>query len=191
MKIQLYVNTANPGGLNTVSWPTNNIDPAGNLTTNPYGMCDNTDSLACAWQYGWNRAVEDVLIRFIPAAQAAGISIDPASYPWWLTVETANTWKSGSDFAYQSNIADLEGMVAYFQSKGVVVGIYSTSLQWGEIIGNLNPASKLNGLNSWLAGARNLTGAKSNCSLPPLTTGGKVTITQYVSGLFDYDYSCI
>ena len=190
-KAQLYVNTANPGGLNTDSWPKNNTDPSGTVTANPYGICDGTDSLACAWQYGWNRAVEDVQNRFLPAAQTAGVSISPASYPWWLDVETANTWKSGSAFAYQSNAADLEGMVAYFQSKGATVGIYSTSFQWGAIIGTLSPSSSLNGLNNWLPGATRLSGAQSNCSLNPLTTGGKVTVTQYSSGSFGYDYSCI
>ena len=63
-KIQLYVNTANPGGLNTPSWPSSNIDPLGNNAPNPYGVCDHSDSLACAWQYGWNRAPEDVHFSF-------------------------------------------------------------------------------------------------------------------------------
>lgn len=190
-KAQLYVNTANPGGLNTASWPQNNTDPSGTVTSNPYGICDGADSLACAWQYGWNRAVEDVQNRFLPAAQTAGVSINPASFPWWLDVETANTWKSGSAFAFQSNAADLEGMVAYFLSKGATVGIYSTRAQWGAIIGTLSPSSSLNGLNNWLPGANRLSSAKSNCSLGPLTTGGKVTVTQYSSGTFDYDYSCL
>jgi hypothetical protein len=190
-KAQLYVNTANPGGLNTPSWPQNNTDPSGIVTSNPYGTCDGTDSLACAWQYGWNRALEDVHNRFLPAAQTAGVSISPASFPWWLDVETVNTWKSGSAFAYQSNAADLEGMVAYFQSKIATIGLYSSNSQWGEIIGTLSANSKLNGLNNWLPGATRLSGAQSNCSLAPLTAGGKVTITQYTSGSFDYDHSCI
>ena len=190
-KAQLYVNTANPGGLNTDSWPKNNTDPSGTVTANPYGICDGTDSLACAWQYGWNRAFEDVQYRFVPAAQTAGVSISPAGYPWWLDVETANTWKSGSTFAYQSNAADLEGMEAYFRSKGAIVGIYSTSFQWGAIIGTLSPSSRLNGLNDWLPGATRLSSAQSNCSLNPLTPGGKVTVTQYTSSSFSYDYSCI
>src|SRR5207253_418891 len=104
------VNTANPGGLNTASWPKNNTDPAGNLSPNPHGTCDSSDSLACAWQYGWNRSAEDHLQRFQPAAQSAGIAPEAAAYPWWLDVETVNTWKSGSSFASSSNDADLEGM---------------------------------------------------------------------------------
>ncbi|HSX17930.1 MAG TPA: hypothetical protein VLE51_01060 [Candidatus Saccharimonadales bacterium] len=190
-KVQLYVNTANPGGLNTPSWPTNNIDPAGNLTLNPYGICSGTNSLACAWQYGWNRSVEDVRQRFIPAAQSANLSTSPSAYPWWLDVETINTWQSGSSFANASNAADLEGMTAYFQSVGVNVGLYSTTYQWGQIAGSVNGGSNLNGLSNWRPGARNLSGAKSNCSLAPLTSGGKVVLTQYIANNLDYDNSCI
>jgi hypothetical protein len=190
-KIQLYVNTGNPGGLNTASWPHNNTDPAGNQTNNPYGTCDGSDSLACSWQYGWNRAVDDVIIRFIPAAQSAGISENPTNYPWWLDVETVNSWESGSDSAYQKNTADLEAMVSYFKSKGITIGIYSTSYQWGQIVSNqVSSGSSLNGLLSWLPGAIDLNGAKSNCNASALTSGGTISLTQYTSGSFDYDYSC-
>ena len=191
-KIQLYVNTANPGGLNTPSWPSSNIDPLGNNAPNPYGVCDHSDSLACAWQYGWNRALEDVHFRFKPAAQAAGFSYSPSSYRWWLDVETENTWKTDT-FGQQSNVADLEGMVAYFNSVGASqIGFYSTGYQWGQVVGSaVTQSSNLNGLKSWLAGAKTQNGAKNNCSKPPLTTGGQVTLTQFVSGGYDYDYSCI
>src|SRR6266566_1929372 len=82
-KAQLYLNTGNPGGLSTASWPKNNTDPAKNLAPNPYGTCDASNSLACSWQYGWNRTVEDIVNRFAPAAQTAGILVDPSEYPWW------------------------------------------------------------------------------------------------------------
>ena len=189
-KIQVYVNTADPGGLNTASWPSNNTDPSGYVTTNPYGTCDGSNSLACSWQYGWNRIVDDVQSRLVPAAQAAKLSTSPSSYPWWLDVETANTWESGSTLALQENAADLEGMVASLQFKGATVGLYSTSSQWNQIVGSLSSTSSLNGLNSWLPGATSSSGAKANCSLPSLTSGGKVTITQYTT-TYDYDYSCI
>jgi hypothetical protein len=191
-KIQLYVNTGNPGGLNTASWPKNNTDPAGNTAPNPYGACDNSDSIACAWQYGWNRAVDDIQNKFIPAAQTAGISANPADYPIWLDVETANSWKDGSEDAYKSNVADLEAMVSYFQSKGITVGIYSTSYQWGIIVKSaVTSGSNLNGLHSWLPGAQDLSGAQTNCSASALTSSGVVTLTQYTTNNFDYDYSCL
>lgn len=192
-KIQLYVNTANPGGLGTASWPTTNIDSIGNTSSNLYGACDGSDSLACAWQYGWNRAVEDAVLRFTPAATQAGVSSLASNYIWWLDVETSNTWKTaGNTFNNQSNTAVLEGMTSYFKSVGGRVGLYSTSYQWNQIVGSsVNVSSNLNGLSSWLAGASNLSSAKQTCSASPLTTGSLVVLTQYVSKSLDYDYSCI
>ncbi len=189
-KIQLYVNTGNPGNINPPSWPKNNTDPMGNVAPNPNGICDGSDSLACAWQYGWNRAVDDVQSKFIPAAQAVGVSTNPSDYPWWLDVETTNSWESGSDETFQKNRADLEAMVTYFQSKGIKVGLYATNYQWGIIVNTVPGGSNLNGLQNWRPGAQDFAGAQSNCSLSPLTEGGSVILTQYFSAIFDYDYSC-
>lgn len=186
-KTQLYVNTANPGGLSTPSWPT-----AGS-PENPIGPCDGSDSLACAWQYGWNRALEDVRDRFQPAAVQAGISSSPASYIWWLDVETENTWKlSGSSFDTQSNIAVLEGMTSYFKSVGARVGLYSTGVQWSQIVGNsVSPTSNLNGLPNWRPGGANQSTAQQACSAAPITSGGRVVLTQFVSKNLDYNLSCV
>jgi hypothetical protein len=85
----------------------------------------------------------------------------------------------------------LEGMTDYFESIGADVGIYTSNYQWGQIVGQVSADSSLAGLPSWLAGARTANGAKNNCSSPPLTPGSEVTVTQFVSRGFDYDYSCI
>jgi hypothetical protein len=176
--VALYVNTANPGTSST-SWPTSN-DYAGTTVTNPYGTCTGAEDMACAFMYGWQKAYDDANSRNVT---------NPGSYKWWLDVETGNSW-STSDLA--SNIADLEGMTDYFKSIGATVGVYSTNAQWNAIVGTkVSPASSLNGLDSWLAGARTVNGAKSNCSNPPLTPTSKVTLTQYVSQNLDHDYSCI
>lgn len=192
-KVQLYVNTANPGGLGTVSWPTTNTDSLGNVVNNSYGVCDGSDSIACAWQYGWNRAVEDVVLRFQPAATQAGVSNLASSYVWWLDVETSNTWKAtGSAFNNQSNAVVLEGMTSYFKSAGGRVGLYSTSYQWNQIVGgSVTVASNLNGLASWLAGSTTLNSAKQTCNASALTAGGSVVLAQYVSKNLDYNYSCL
>jgi hypothetical protein len=192
-KLQLYVNTANPGGLGTASWPKNNIDPAGNTPVNPFGTCDGSDSLACAWQYGWNRSVEAVRDRFQPAAAQAGVSSAASTYIWWLDVETQNTWKaSGSDFNYQSNTSVLEGMASYYKSAGARVGLYSTAAQWNQIVGNaVIASSNLNGLPNWRPGGANLSTAKDACKAAPLTANGKVVLTQFISKGFDYNYACI
>ena len=190
-KIQVYVNTGNPGGLNTATWPKDNTDPKGNVTNNPYGTCDNSDSMACAWQYGWNRAVDDVESRFVPAAQSSDVSTTASDYPWWLDVETVNSWKDSNDSKFSENRAVLEAMTSYFQSRGITVGIYSTSYQWGQIVGSVPSGSNLNGLHNWRPGASDLSEAQDNCSVSPLTSGGNVTMTQYTQNNFDYDYSCL
>lgn len=132
-------------------------------------------------------------MRFQPAATQAGVNNLASSYVWWLDVETSNTWKAAGNTANnQSNVAVLEGMTSYFKSVGGKVGLYSTSYQWNQIVGSsVKLTSNLIGLNSWLAGATNLSSAKQTCSSSPLTTGGSVVLTQYISKSLDYDYSCI
>jgi hypothetical protein len=179
-KTQLYVNTANPGLASSV-WPTSNVDPSGTLVADPYGNCTGQVDAACAYQYGWNRANDDVNVRL------ASVTGTPASsYVWYLDVETANSWSVD----LVANRADLEGMTGYFTRVGATTGIYSTSSQWNTLVGSVDPASSLYALREWRPGARNLRGAQSNCSLSPLTGGGAVVLTQYTSGGLDYDVSC-
>lgn len=191
-KVQLYVNTGNPGDVTPLvaSWPQNNTDPLGNTSPNPYGTCDGTITTACAWQYGWNRAVDDIQHKFIPAAVSANVDAVPSDYPLWLDVETTNSWESGSSDALMRNRVDLEAMVTYFQSIRIQVGIYSTNYQWGVIVGSVPSNSNLNGLANWRPGASDLTGAQANCSLSPLTPGGAISMTQFTTN-FDNDYSCL
>nr|WP_240684924.1 hypothetical protein [Arthrobacter nitrophenolicus] len=184
-KVALYVNTANPGHAGSW-WPSSNVY-GGSKVTNPYGTCAGAVDRACSYMYGYAKAYDDATIR--------GVA-NPGNYFWWLDVETGNSWQSDTAL----NRADLEGMVAYFQSitagrtdadgMAAGVGIYSTGYQWGVIAGTVPSSSPLTGLPSWLAGARTLRGAKSNCSLAGLTAGSPVAVTQYVSSGLDYDYSC-
>ncbi len=192
-KVQLYVNTANPGGLNTESWPQDNIDPQNNFIINPYTLCDGSDSLACAWQYGWNRANEDVNKWFMNAASKAKIDSQPQKYIWWLDVEMENTWKTDkSTFSYQSNVAVLEGMNEYFLQHNIRTGLYTTAYQWSVITGDvIDSTSNLNGLPNWRPGGASLATAKQACGARPLTTGGNVVLTQYTSRGIDYNYSCV
>jgi hypothetical protein len=178
-KVSLYVNTANPGSAGSW-WPSSDEYPVGTPVHNPYGPCKAKDyGKACAYMYGYAKAWDDAYIR--------GIS-NPADYVWWLDVETGNSWSTTDKDA---NRAVLEGMTDFFHSINVKgVGIYSTGSQWSQIVGTVSNSSNLHALPSWLAGARTVTGAKGNCSDPPLTKGGHVALTQFVSRGFDYDYSC-
>jgi hypothetical protein len=184
-KAQLYLNTANPGQYidQVTTWPAQG--------STPYGQCDGTNTTACSWQYGWERAQASVITFFTPAAQAAKVDSQPGHYTWWLDVETDNTWQSGSTSAQARNRATLEGMAAYLASRGATVGLYSTHTQWSQIVGSVGTASNLAGRKSWLPGATSLSGATTNCKQAPLTPGGKVTLAQYVpKNSFDSDKSC-
>lgn len=175
-KVALYVNTANPG-LTGSWWPTSNTY-SGVTVSSSYGTCDGSDTPACAYVYGYAKAYDDATIRGVD---------NPSNYLWWLDVETINSWETNKT----ANAADLEGMTAYFQSIGARVGLYSTSTQWGQIVGTVSTTSNLRNLKSWIPGARSQSAAISACAADPLTSGSSVILTQFVSKNLDYDYSCI
>ena len=203
-KASLYVNTADPGnvynGTPIADWPATG--------TTPYGACTTTtvttstgprtvgqNSPACAWQYGYNKAVQDV--SWVSSAASAidaqsppvQVSGSAGAYPWWLDVETVNTWQSGTA-GQAMNVADLQGMIAALQQAGASpVGAYSTSSQWNKITGGTTSSSgSLSGIPDWVPGARTLSGAKSNCGLASFTAG-RIAVTQW-SGHPDNDYAC-
>ena len=204
-KASVYVNTADPGdiyGGNPITdWPTSG--------TTPYGPCETTsvststgnyivgdNSQACAWQYGYNLAVQDSswLTKAANAINAQSPPVDipiaPQSYPWWLDVETVNTWQVGSS-GQEMNTADLQGMIAALRQAGVEnIGVYSTSSQWNQIVGATTQASgSLYGLPDWISGASTLLGAESNCTQPSFTSG-TVQLTQWFGQQYDKDYAC-
>jgi len=113
--------------------------------------------------------------------------VGSAAWNWWLDVETANSWTSDPT----KNTAALEGMVAAFQSAGGTVGIYATTATWTSLMGTTPADSSLYPLGEWRVGASSLTNAKNNCLVKPFTAGGHSVMSQYTSGRFDYDVSCI
>jgi hypothetical protein len=184
-RAELYVNTANPGP-GVADWPTSTVSNGSTVS------CVGEDTPACAWQYGWNRAVQDMdwLTQAATNVQALTklvIPTSPSAYPWWLDVETGNSWETGTTAGLANDVADLQGMVAAFEASGVTVGIYSTSYQWGQITGGSTDGN-LSGLADWIPGARRLSGAQSNCSLPGFT--GVVKITQWFGSPYDGDVAC-
>lgn len=207
-KASLYLNTADPGNLYNgqpiTDWPTS----GGNTT---YGTCTTTtvttssgtatvgqNSPACAWQYGYDKAHQDITWLTEEADAINGqetkvtVSDAPANYPWWLDVETGNTWQSGTS-GQEMNVAELQGMVTALQDASVAdVGVYSTSSQWSTITGGTasSPAGgSLLAIPDWIPGARTLSGAQSNCKLASFTDG-PVLLTQWTSSGLDSDYAC-
>jgi hypothetical protein len=158
-------------------WPTSNAYRGANVS-NPFGTCDGTDTAACAYIYGYAMAYDDVNLR--------GVT-DAKHHMWWLDVETGNSWSPDP----AANTADLEGMTTYLQSIEAEVGIYSTTYQFGEITGTVDPGSNLNQLKSWIAGATSNASARAYCSSSPLTSGGAGAFTQFTARPFDYDSPCL
>ena len=204
-KASLYVNTADPGnvygGSPVSDWPTSGSTPYGACTTTNVATSTGVATLganspACAWEYGFQRANRDVA-WLASAADAVNTMAPPVSvpreagsYPWWLDVETGNTWQSGSS-GQSMNVAVLQGMVAALQQAGASrIGVYSTSLQWNQITGGTVSASdSLYQLPTWIPGARNESSARANCGLTSFT-GGAVVMTQWFGRPFDGDYAC-
>lgn len=214
-KASLYVNTADPGNVSgstvIADWPTSGSTPYGDCLTTTVTVNGGTytvgaNSDACAWQYGDNKAAQDVtwLAEAASAIDAQSppvpVSGGAGSYPWWLDVETANTWQSGAT-GLAMNVADLQGMVAGLEASGVAlpagstippIGVYSTSAQWNTITGTPSSVGlgSLYQLANWIPGARSLSGAESNCAQASFTRG-TVTVTQWFAKPIDADYSCI
>jgi len=167
-KVSFYANTANPGTAST-HWPSGQ-------TINGRS-CDGTLNAACSYGYGWNAAADS----FTDAARAAGTTA-AATSPWWLDVETANSWQSNTDL----NNADIQGGLDYLASQRVPsAGIYTNRTSFQSIMGSTTSFATY---PSWVPGATSLTGAQSNCSAS--ITGGHVVYAQYPSGGFDGDYPC-
>ena len=176
----VYINTGNPA-LEATWWPSSNTTKSGVKISNPKGTCNHKAGVACAYVYGYSMALDD--------AQSYIGGTDPASLMWWLDVETSNTWSS-KDLA--ANAASITGMAVYLKSIGAPVGLYSTPYQWKLIAGTTPSTSSLSKLPSWLAGAKSATDAAARCGGTALTSGGRISMVQWINsaGTLDYNYSC-
>ena len=174
--LALYANTANPGPALSSHWPTGQLLPQACSAANP-------DTATCAYDYGYNAAA-DSYADAVTAFAALGLAASPAGVPWWLDVETSNSWRSDVSL----NVAALSGAVYYLGSVAHVasIGFYSTGYQWGVITG---ASSAFAAYPSWVAGAADAAGAAANCTGPAFTGGG-VALAQYPSGGFDANLAC-
>jgi len=180
-KTALYVNIGNPGpGPNTVWWPSANATRDGVKIANPKGTCKGLAGVACAYVYGYQMALDD---------QGRIGDRSASSFTWWIDVEASNTWSS-KDLA--ANAASITGMAVYLKSIGAPVGLYSTPYQWKLIAGTTPSTSSLSKLPSWLAGAKSATDAAARCGGTALTSGGRISMVQWINsaGTLDYNYSC-
>jgi hypothetical protein len=205
-KASVYVNTSDPGnvynGAPIADWPVSGSTPYGSCTTTTVTTNSGThtvgqNSTACAWQYGYDRASQDASWLTSAASAINGqsppvaVPSSPSGYPWWLDVESANSWQTGAA-GQAMNVADLQGMVAALTTGGATtVGAYSTSAQWNQITGGTttSAAGSLYRIPNWVPGARNLSGATSDCKLASFTRGS-ITLAQWTSKSTDFDHAC-
>jgi hypothetical protein len=176
---ELYANTGNPGPTLSSHWPGGQTTPL---------VCDGADpdTIACAYDYGWN-AASDSFQTAQAAYSALSISASPAATRWWLDVETSNSWRSGAVNSLELNVAALQGEVDALRAAGVSrLGFYSTQQQWTSITGG---STAFSAYPSWLAGGGTLKGAQQLCTRPAFT-GGATVLAQYFASAFDADLAC-
>ncbi len=162
-----YMNTSNPGPMNP-NWQEPGPRPC--LDYNSY------DDQGCAYNFGWNGAAQ----AFAAAASATS-STAASNSPWWLDVETSNSWNGSTSV----NSAAIQGYFDYLRASSVpTVGIYSTSLQWNSITGGYTLA----GAPNWVAGASDGSDPTSFCAKS--FGGGSVWLVQFTLLGFHGDYAC-
>ena len=201
----LYVNTDDPGdvydGTSIADWPTSGSTPYGACTTTTVSTSSGpstagANSTACAWEFGDQDAAEDVgwLADAVAAINGESppvtVPTGPGGYPWWLDVETSNTWQQGSS-GEAMNIAVLQGMVSGLTVAGATsVGVYSTNEQWDDITGGTpSGTTSLSGLSDWIPGAGTLAEAETDCGSESFTEG-TVALAQWTSDDTDNDLVC-
>lgn len=140
--------------------------------------CLDGDPGCQAYNYGWLSA-QDAWARGAYLTGGATTHVET----WWLDVETENVW--ANDTSLNSYV--IQGAIDYLQRmQARIVGVYSTSYQWGAIAGSYAPP----GIPNWVAGADALLDtAYCAASLWP---GGQVWLYQWLNddGTVDYDFAC-
>jgi hypothetical protein len=173
-----YINTADPGN-GVADWPRS-------ASTTLYGSCDGSWSQACAYVYGQQRAA------YSYGLVSGSDSTLASSAPWWLDIETANSWATAANASNWAalNVATIQGLIAGLQGAGASgpIGFYSTASQWQAITGQSASNSSFPTAHDWVAGAGSLSQAQANCSAS--FSGGRVALAQFPSGGFDGDYAC-
>ncbi len=183
----LYINTADPGN-GVADWPSPAKGTA--IGGTPYGACDGSWSRACSYLYGEQRAAYSYAL-----VAAAATSVSAATAPWWLDIETGNSWATSRNSSGWAalNVATIQGFVAGLQGAGATgsIGFYSTASQWQAITGLTTATSPTYFPSTepdWVAGASSLSQAQANCSAS--FTGAHVSLAQFAASGFDADYAC-
>ncbi|HVM01305.1 MAG TPA: hypothetical protein VM263_01440, partial [Acidimicrobiales bacterium] len=157
----LYVN---------VNWPSRADEP--HVPARMAEHCALEDLGCQMYQWGY---------QGVSHAVAEATARDVSAPMWWLDVETANRWSG--DKAMNARI--VQGAIDALRRHGIEVGAYSTSYQWGVIVGDFAP-----GLPNWVAGPANVDQAAAACRQGPSFGGGVPWMVQYPHQGFDGNLMC-
>jgi hypothetical protein len=182
--VSLYINTADPGPTRGVTdWPRAGSESG-------YGRCHGGWSEACAYIYGRARAEYSF---------ALASAIDPAAAiraPWWLDIETSDSWATTRERNYQAlDRATIDGFIAGLRASGAKrsIGIYSFPREWTQITGLTarTAAAAFGGRSppAWIGGSGSRKHAEKGCALRGFT-GARPTLAQFSSGQYDADLRC-
>src|SRR5579884_147949 len=176
--VSFYANTGNPGP-QSAHWPVGQQIPEVCPVLKHYRPGTSAFD-ACSYDYGYD-AAED---SFTDVQTATSSSIGQAA-PWWLDIESANSWTRSTE----ANNADIQGALAYFQqnTSARYVGIYTNSSSWSSITGS---TERFRSYPFWAPGATLATAAAACGSSSASVTGGHIRYAQYQVGNFDDDYDC-
>ena len=175
-------NTFNPCFRTEASWAGLNLSVYVNVNElNPFipsqwahgpaGNCAPGDVRCASYNYGYNSTRGSILM-----VRSEGFR----PHLWWLDVEAVNQWSADPGTNAQVVAGALDAIA---QSDGQAA-IYSTDLQWHEIVGGYRP-----GVPAWDATGVPLSSPQQWCSATSFT-GGPVYLVQGLAGAFDSDYAC-
>jgi hypothetical protein len=174
-------NTFNPCFRTEASWAGLNLSVYLNLNApdpavpsqwahGPAGTCAPGDVRCASYNFGFNSTRGSINI-----VRAEGFG----PHLWWLDVETSNLWSADPGTNAQVVAGALDAIA---QADGRPA-IYSTTLQWNDIVGNYRP-----GVPAWYATGAPLSSPQQWCGSS--FTGGPVYLVQGLAGPFDSDYAC-
>ena len=159
LNLSVYVNVNAPNPAVPSQW-----------AQGPAGTCAPGDVRCALYNYGFNSTRGS-----INKVRAKGFE----PHLWWLDVETSNLWSADPGTNAQVVAGALDAIA---QSDGQAA-IYSTPLQWQDIVGNYRP-----GVPAWYATGAPLSSPQQWCGSS--FTGGPVYLVQGLAGPFDSDYAC-
>jgi hypothetical protein len=106
----------------------------------------------------------------------------------WLDVEpiTGFEWPEGHPGDAEKNAAVVRGAAKAYADQGLTVGVYSTTVLWQRVVGDLRL-----GLPEWrAAGETSRAEALRRCGPARMFQGGSAVLTQWVEDRRDHDVTC-